>query len=227
MLFERTSYKDGEGNDATRPLSQRDAEVSLMGGTHASDDLEKFLRVGLWEAPYGIHLVNVERHGTCTELLNEQVADEIIVVGEVAHVHDLGGAPDKGGRALGDMLVGGSHRRRGRGGKTGGVVVGREEEKKGEWPKRLAGGHVCINASYVISPSATAQPIVALPRSTDKDAGSGRPLPCTPRINHSTITVDVSTVSHRCPNVSSQCPAAPCTNIHLIMTFGYYLPLDL
>lgn len=39
--------------------------------THASDDLEKFLRVGLWEAPYGVHFVDVERNGTSTELLDE------------------------------------------------------------------------------------------------------------------------------------------------------------
>ena len=34
-----------------------------------------------------------ERETTCAELLDEEVAEEVIVAREVAHVHDLGGPP--------------------------------------------------------------------------------------------------------------------------------------
>lgn len=72
MPFDRTSWQDEIGRWATRPLSQMDAKMEFhREDTHASDDLEKFLRVGLWEAPYGVHFVDVERNGTSTELLDE------------------------------------------------------------------------------------------------------------------------------------------------------------
>ena len=34
-----------------------------------------------------------ERETTCAELLDEEVAEEVIVAREVAHVHDLGRPP--------------------------------------------------------------------------------------------------------------------------------------
>lgn len=57
--------------------------------TYASDNLHQPVRVRLGEPSSRVHLVYDERDGTSTEFLNQQMAYEVIVPGEVAHVHDL------------------------------------------------------------------------------------------------------------------------------------------
>ena len=47
----------------------------------------------LWETTTGVHLVHDERDIACSEFLDEEVAEEVVVPGEIAHVHDLGRPP--------------------------------------------------------------------------------------------------------------------------------------
>lgn len=69
--------------------------------THASNDLHEVCGVGLGETARCVHLVDEERDVAGAELLDEEVAEEIVVLGEIAHVHDLCGTPFYGGGAGG------------------------------------------------------------------------------------------------------------------------------
>lgn len=85
------------------------SEGARAGGqkfTHASHDLEKLLSVGLWESSRGVHLVDDEGHVAGAELLDEEVAEKVIVARKVAHVHDLGWTP----LTLEDGRAGARHR---------------------------------------------------------------------------------------------------------------------
>lgn len=61
--------------------------------TYASYDLEKDICIRLGQPPGRIHFVNMQRNGTSPKLLDQQMAEKIIIFGEVAHVHDLCGTP--------------------------------------------------------------------------------------------------------------------------------------
>ena len=67
---------------------------------YVANDAEELFRIGLGDGATCVHLVYDEGDGASTEFLDEEVAEEIVVAGEVAHVHNLGGTPcEVGGRA--------------------------------------------------------------------------------------------------------------------------------
>ena len=47
----------------------------------------------LWETTTGVHLVHDKRDIACSEFLDEEVAEEVVVPGQIPHVHDLGRPP--------------------------------------------------------------------------------------------------------------------------------------
>lgn len=63
--------------------------------THASYDLQQLARVTFGQTAARIHLVDVERDCAGAQLLDEQVRNKVVVVGQVAHVHNLRGPPDE------------------------------------------------------------------------------------------------------------------------------------
>lgn len=64
--------------------------------------------------------MDIEGNCTSAEFLDKEMTDEIVVVGKVAHVHDLGRTPDEGSGSIGNIMIGWCHRLRGRGRKDGG-----------------------------------------------------------------------------------------------------------
>lgn len=72
-------------------------EMGVKGRTHASDDLHEVCGVGLGETTRCVHLVDEEGNVAGAELLDEEMAEEVIVLGEIAHVHDLCWTPFYGG----------------------------------------------------------------------------------------------------------------------------------
>lgn len=76
-------------------------ETGVNELTHASDDLHEVCGVCLGETTGCVHLVDVEGDVAGAELLDEEMAEEVVVLGEIAHVHDLCGTPFYGGGAGG------------------------------------------------------------------------------------------------------------------------------
>ena len=64
-----------------------------QGATHASHYEQEVVRVRLGDTTGRIHLVHDEGDVAGAHLFDEQMAEEVVVPGEVAHVHDLGWPP--------------------------------------------------------------------------------------------------------------------------------------
>ena len=75
----------------------RIARVGARGGgsgfTHASNNLQEVVWLLFGELAGWIHLVYDKRDLCVAELLDEEVAEEVVVAREVLHVHDLGRPP--------------------------------------------------------------------------------------------------------------------------------------
>lgn len=52
--------------------------------------------VSLGESARRVHLVHKQRHGACAELFDKEMAEKVVILGKVAHVHDLSGPPGPG-----------------------------------------------------------------------------------------------------------------------------------
>jgi hypothetical protein len=79
----------------------------MRGKTYASNNVEEVISIRLGKPTRRVHFVNEERDGSSAEFFDEEMAEKVIVLGEVAHVHYFCRTPEHGPGGVGERSHGG------------------------------------------------------------------------------------------------------------------------